>query len=32
MAAPLQGIKVIELARVLAGPWMGQTLADLGPR
>ena len=27
---PLQGIKVIELARVLAGPWIGQTLADLG--
>jgi crotonobetainyl-CoA:carnitine CoA-transferase CaiB-like acyl-CoA transferase len=27
---PLQGIKVIELARILAGPWAGQTLADLG--
>ena len=27
---PLEGIKVIELARVLAGPWAGQTLADLG--
>lgn len=27
---PLHGIKVIELARVLAGPWAGQTLADLG--
>lgn len=27
---PLNGIKVIELARVLAGPWAGQTLADLG--
>lgn len=27
---PLKGIKVIELARVLAGPWAGQTLADLG--
>ena len=27
---PLQGLKVIELARVLAGPWAGQTLADLG--
>ena len=27
---PLDGIKVIELARVLAGPWAGQTLADLG--
>jgi len=30
MAAPLAGLKVIELARVLAGPWAGQTLADLG--
>ena len=30
MTAPLAGIKVIELARVLAGPWIGQTLADLG--
>ena len=30
MAAPLEGLKVIELARVLAGPWAGQTLADLG--
>ena len=27
---PLEGIKVIELARILAGPWAGQTLADLG--
>ncbi|NNE82204.1 MAG: CoA transferase [Silicimonas sp.] len=27
---PLHGLKVIELARVLAGPWAGQTLADLG--
>ena len=30
MTAPLVGIKVIELARILAGPWAGQTLADLG--
>lgn len=30
MAAPLQGLKVVELARILAGPWAGQTLADLG--
>ena len=30
MAAPLEGVKVIELARILAGPWAGQTLADLG--
>ncbi len=28
--APLTGIKVIELARILAGPWIGQTLSDLG--
>ena len=30
MASPLAGLKVIELARVLAGPWAGQTLSDLG--
>ena len=28
--APLVGLKVVELARVLAGPWAGQTLSDLG--
>ena len=27
---PLAGVKVLELARILAGPWAGQTLADLG--
>jgi len=27
---PLHGIRVIELARILAGPWAGQLLADLG--
>ena len=30
MAGPLEGLKVLELARILAGPWAGQTLADLG--
>lgn len=27
---PLAGLKVVELARILAGPWAGQTLADMG--
>jgi len=27
---PLDGVKVVELARILAGPWAGQTLSDLG--
>ncbi len=26
----LAGVRVVELARILAGPWIGQTLADLG--
>ena len=28
--SPLKGVRVIELARILAGPWAGQLLADLG--
>jgi len=30
MDQPLAGLRVIELARILAGPWAGQLLADLG--
>ncbi len=29
-APPLEGLRVLELARILAGPWAGQLLADLG--
>ncbi len=27
---PYQGLKVLDLSRILAGPWIGQTLADMG--
>ncbi|PID46497.1 MAG: CoA transferase [Proteobacteria bacterium] len=28
--SPLAGVKVIDMSRILAGPWAGQVLADLG--
>ena len=30
MAGPLKGVKILDLSRVLAGPWAGQLFADLG--
>ena len=30
IAGPLSGYQVLDLSRILAGPWLGQLLADLG--
>ena len=30
MPGPLSHVKVLDLSRILAGPWAGQVLADLG--
>jgi len=29
MPGPLAGLRVLELARILAGPWAGQILAPI---
>ena len=30
LAGPLSHVRVVDLSRVMAGPWAGQVLADLG--
>ncbi|MGZ0246705.1 MAG: CoA transferase, partial [Alphaproteobacteria bacterium] len=30
MTQPLDHIRVLDMSRILAGPWCGQTFADLG--
>ena len=30
MSEALKGIKVVDLSRILAGPWASQMLADMG--
>ncbi|MDC0033676.1 CoA transferase, partial [Alphaproteobacteria bacterium] len=30
MTSPLSHLRVLDMSRILAGPWAAQTLADLG--